>query len=168
MKHTTTAILIVTIIATVAAAAIPERINAVAIAAPPAPADRIGPPAWQSMPAAGYVTDCKVIDVYDGDTLTVEVTKVVRIRLLDCWAPEIRGGDEDSRRSGEAAKRYLQSITKGVAARLFVPAGEQHIGQATSLSRILGQIWMADHPDRSIAQRMVEAGYATRTKKDER
>jgi len=37
---------------------------------------------------------CKITEVYDGDTVTVEVTLTARVRLLDCWAPELEFGSQ--------------------------------------------------------------------------
>ena len=38
----------------------------------------------------GLTLPGNVLDVHDGDTVTVEVKRTLRIRLLDCWAPELR------------------------------------------------------------------------------
>ena len=46
-----------------------------------------------NQPPLGLTAQCKVLDVYDGDTVTVEVRTIARVRLLDCWAPEVRTKD---------------------------------------------------------------------------
>jgi micrococcal nuclease len=53
---------------------------------------------------------CRVVDVYDGDTLTLDVdlgfnvTNRVRVRLLDIDTPEIRG---EERPEGLLAKQFV-------------------------------------------------------------
>ena len=69
----------------------------------------------------GYTLRAKVVEVYDGDTVTVEVTHRFRCRLIDCWAPEIRGGDEEKKRAGQAAKEHLAKLIDGKDVTLFVP-----------------------------------------------
>ena len=39
-------------------------------------------------PQEGFTTKAKVTRVIDGDTVDVEITRKVRLRLKDCWAPE--------------------------------------------------------------------------------
>jgi len=38
--------------------------------------------------------------VVDGDTITVELKIPVRVRLLDCWAPETRTKDAEEKKKG--------------------------------------------------------------------
>ena len=42
-------------------------------------------------PAAQLVVPCTITEWYDGDTPTVEITLRIRVRLEDCWAPEVTG-----------------------------------------------------------------------------
>ena len=49
-------------------------------------------------PVPGWATTCELDRVIDGDTIDVRVSRVIRVRLLDCWAPETRdpGGPEST------------------------------------------------------------------------
>jgi len=44
-------------------------------------------------PSLGWTTRASIERVIDGDTLDVTICRRVRVRLLDCWAPELRTRD---------------------------------------------------------------------------
>jgi endonuclease YncB( thermonuclease family) len=111
-------------------------------------------------PAPGWTTTCRIIDVYDGDTVTVEIRKTMRVRMLDCWAPEIRGGTAESKAAGIASRDHLKGLAEGKDAVLHVPQTDR-IGEETSLSRILGHVWI-DGDKQSLSERQVAAGHATK------
>lgn len=113
-----------------------------------------------SAPQPGWVTKAKVVEVYDGDTVTVEIKKRIRVRLLDCWAPEIRGGTTLLRRSGYESRDYLKSLIDQKEVILSIPAHET-IGKSFSFDRALGLIYINDQ---SVSDLMVKAGYATKEK----
>mgnify|MGYP001176067646 CR=1 FL=1 len=113
-----------------------------------------------SAPQPGWVTRAKVVEVYDGDTVTVEIRKRIRVRLLNCWAPEIRTTDEAEKAKGIAARDYLRKVLYQKDVILSVPAGEE-VGKSFSFDRALGLIYI---DDRSASELMVESGHATRDK----
>ena len=99
---------------------------------------------------------CKVIEVVDGDTVTVEVTLRARVRLVDCWA------DERNTPEGSAAQRYLQQVALQKEGLLEVEiVGMQRLDDAFSFGRILGRIYI-DGAD--VSQRVVRAGHAKASK----
>lgn len=110
-----------------------------------------------AVPPVGWSTVGTIVDVYDGDTLTFEVKKRFKVRLIDCWAPEVRTRDLAEQQRGFASKEHLKSIALDKPGVLFVPAGRTHVGQATSLSRVLGHVWVDGE---SLASQQVEAGHA--------
>lgn len=111
---------------------------------------------------AGVAVPCRVVEVYDGDTLTCRITLDVRVRLLDCWAAEVRGGDAAAKARGDAARGHLRQLAQGRDALLRVPWPEDgRLDRALSLGRVLGRVSI-DGQDLSEAQ--VEAGHATREK----
>jgi endonuclease YncB( thermonuclease family) len=112
-------------------------------------------------PAPGWTTRCTVVSVYDGDTVVVEIRKTMRVRLLDCWAPEIRGGAEQSKAAGLASREHLKGLAEEKDALLFVPTPSDNVGDATSLGRVLGQIWV-EGDSVSLAEHQVRAGHATK------
>jgi len=123
-------------------------------------------------PPKGITTDVKVVRVVDGDTVDVSITRTVRVRLLDCWAPETRTKDPEEKVRGYESKKYLNNLLKqvfynDVAARkrkkitLFIPADEQgELKENFSFSRVLGRLFV-DGED--VSERMVEAGKALKT-----
>jgi len=124
-------------------------------------------------PPKGITTDCKVVRVIDGDTVDVEITRTIRVRLLDCWAPETRTKDPIEKIKGYESKKYLNNLLKQVfyndlAARkqkkitLFIPADEQgELKDNFTFSRVLGRLFV-DGED--VSERMVESGKATKDK----
>jgi endonuclease YncB( thermonuclease family) len=114
-------------------------------------------------PATGWTTAARITEVYDGDTITVEVTRRFRVRLLDCWAPEIRTRDAEEKARGLEAAAYLTALAEGKDAILHVPLEGIDAAGAWSMGRILGHVWMVGD-DRHLSSHMIEAGHATRTK----
>jgi endonuclease YncB( thermonuclease family) len=112
---------------------------------------------WQSTPA--IVVPCKIVDIHDGDTLTVDVTFRVNVRLLDCWAPEVTGDERDS---GLMSKAKLESLAASKAGLLTVPLGDS-LGKSLTFGRVLARI-SVDGKD--LSDSMVAAGAATKTKEN--
>lgn len=113
-----------------------------------------------SAPQPGWVTRAKVVEVYDGDTVTVEIRKRIRVRLLNCWAPEIRTRDEAEKAKGIAARDHLKDLIDQKEVILSIPA-RRRIGDSFSFDRALGRIYL---DGKDVSQLMVESGHATRDK----
>jgi endonuclease YncB( thermonuclease family) len=113
-------------------------------------------------PEPGLVARGVIDRVIDGDTVDVLITIPVRVRLLDCWAPEIRGGEKDD---GLIAKSLMENMApKGASVRVHVPTGQvDAMLGVLSFGRVLGQIWR-DGDDESLAEMLVATGAATREK----
>jgi endonuclease YncB( thermonuclease family) len=105
-------------------------------------------------PQAALQLPCKIVDVYDGDTATVEITFQMRVRLLHCWAPELRGA------GGKESKENLQQYV-GKPAILAVPITDIRLDKLFSFGRILGRVWV-NGEDLSAVQ--VSQGLATESK----
>lgn len=120
-----------------------------------------------SHPPLAWTMPCRVVSIHDGDTVTVEVTRRFEVRLLDCWAPEVHKAAE--KECGLAAKAHMESLLKdNPECVVSIPLHERRDGyydpgDATTMGRVLGQIWRRGDP-RSLAELMVEAGHATVTK----
>ena len=124
------------------------------------------------VPPKGITTDVKVVRVVDGDTVDVEITRKIRVRLLDCYAPETRTKDSAEKIKGFESKKYLHNmLTEGfyndLAARkkkqvtLFIPADEQgEIKDNFTFNRVLGRLFINGE---DVSELMVEAGKATKT-----
>lgn len=114
-----------------------------------------------SPPPAGISLPVEVVDVYDGDTLTVRITFTQRVRLLNCWAEEIRTNDPAAKQRGLAARDYLRRLAPtGARAVLWVPAADvDRPADVLSFDRALGLVWV-DGQSASLSAQMVAAGRA--------
>lgn len=93
---------------------------------------------------------CKVVSVHDGDTLTAEITLKVNVRLVDCWAPELRD------KNGLESKAKLEELTLGKEGVLHVPL-DDNLSKSFSFGRILGKLYIKDL---DINEEMVRSGHA--------
>jgi endonuclease YncB( thermonuclease family) len=123
-------------------------------------------------PPKGITTDVKVVRVIDGDTVDVSITRTIRVRLLDCYAPETRTKDSKEKVRGHESKKYLYDMLTQVfyndrAARkqkqvtLFMPADDKgELKDNFTFSRVLGRLFVNGE---DVSELMVEAGKATAT-----
>jgi micrococcal nuclease len=112
-------------------------------------------------PPAGYTTECRIIDVYDGDTITVEITKRLKVRMLDCWAPEVRG---NSREEGLISRDTLRNLALDKDAIIHIPAANKgEIWRIMTFGRVLAHVWVKGH-EKNLSEQMVETGHATLVK----
>lgn len=119
-------------------------------------------------PPLGWTTNCRVVGVVDGDTVDVEVTRTIRVRLLDCWSPESRTTNAAEKKLGLAAKEHLRAAADGCDATLFVPASpDGEVKDQTTLGRVLGHVWLVRSDGttgESLSEMQVKAGHATKVK----
>lgn len=105
-----------------------------------------------------------VKEVYDGDTIVVTVTKEYRVRMLDCWAPEITG---DEKEDGLKSKQFLESIlVTGDEVFVKVPTTNR-IQDSITFGRVLAYVYKdidGDGEVDNISEQMVENGFATKEK----
>lgn len=132
------------------------------------------PPKSAGPPEPGITTRCVVARVIDGDTVEVSITKILTVRLLDCWAPETRTTDLEEKARGLAAKAHLEDLAEGRFALLHVPADESgRVGDVFTMGRVLGDLWISPGtrfiPRElvNVAEEMVAHGFATKTKQPE-
>jgi len=122
-----------------------------------APSAVVAPPYGLTFPA-------EVVRVVDGDTIDVRVSRVVRIRLLDCWSPETRTRDLAEKAKGLAAKRFLEDLADNRQVKVFVPVEPgKKVGNSFSFGRALGHVWL-DGGEVTLSETMVRKGHATKTK----
>ena len=107
-------------------------------------------------PQPGWTTRCRIERVVDGDTLDVTVIRKIRVRLLECWAPEKT--QPAGRESLEAIKQH-----EGEEAILFIPTESDTLDEIMTFGRVLGHVWLTGD-DRSLSERQVEQGHATKEK----
>lgn len=116
-----------------------------------------------TQPALGLTARAAVIRVVDGDTVDVMLMLPARVRLIDCWAPEITGAEK---LKGQAAKEQLEKMAPvGSRVRVHVPTGEADaLGDVLTFNRVLGHMWR-EGDEASLSELMVAAGMATVSKK---
>lgn len=114
--------------------------------------------AFREVPVLGISVPGKVLSVHDGDTLKVECRVVMDIRLLDCWAPELKG---ESKEAGIRSREHLKRLADGKPCIVHVPWNAENIGKMTTLGRVLGKVYV-NGDDLSYEQ--VRKKMATKTK----
>lgn len=127
-----------------------------------------GEPQPRTPPKPGLVLRAVVAeDAYDGDTFEAYVSVRVRVRMLDCWAPEVRGGTEETKAAGFASRDSLRRlIPSGSQVLLEIPTTGR-LRDSLSLSRPLAHVWAdvdGDGELDNIAELQRSAGHATASK----
>ncbi len=98
---------------------------------------------------------CLVTEIVDGDTMTVEVRIPMRVRLIDCWAPELR------KAGGPESKENLRVLAEGRYGVVSVPLGSVHrLDNAFTFGRVLGDVWI-EGDDESVGQQQISLGHAS-------
>ncbi len=115
----------------------------------------------------GILTRCKVVDVYDGDTITINFylqKKIVKMscRLLGIDTPELRTLDIKEKEAGKLAKEILINLCKPDSNLLYVK-----FGKMDKYGRPLVTLYNKNHIrckdieyKNSINNRMVMMGFA--------
>ena len=114
--------------------------------------------AFGSDPVPQIVIPCRVTRVYDGDTPTCEVTIRMRVRLQDCWAPEVTGREK---KDGLKSRKRLEELALNKTGLLAIPLGDD-VGDSLSLNRVVGRLFI---DGRDINRQMVAEGFATKEKR---
>ena len=112
-----------------------------------------------------------IVRVVDGDTVDVEIKSVVRVRLLDCWAPESKIDNRVPKEKqlqvkelGLKSKQNLANLCLNKKVTLSIPLDkESHLTKSLTLDRMLGRVWV-DGDSKSLSERQVESGNATYSK----
>lgn len=122
---------------------------------------------FSEAPQQNVTTMAVVKKVYDGDTVVVVFQKEARIRMLDCWASEIRTSDPEEKEKGIKAKEYLSSIIKeGDEVLVEIPMTNK-LQSSFTFGRILAYLWKDVNGDgdmENLSKTMVESGHATQEK----
>jgi len=117
-------------------------------------------------PAPAWITPATVLRVIDADTLEVAVTRKLRIRMLDCWAPEVHKTDiEGEKELGLLAKAAVERLLEHAGPEVVVripTEGDQSLAHVITMGRFLGDVWLGD--GRSLAEVLRRRGLAAKTK----
>lgn len=107
-------------------------------------------------PKPSVTLPCKIVNIVDGDTADVEVKFIVRVRFLDCWAPE-KYTPEGKVSKARLTELVEQSTKDGV---LVVPLPESgRLADVLTLDRVLGKLWIKGHEE-SLSEWMVKENLA--------
>lgn len=119
------------------------------------------------MPKTGVVVSGVVTKVIDGDTLEVEVTRRIRVRVKDCWSPEKRKTDHPSEKElGQMATHDMKSLAGGIRVRVAaVTDGDQDLGDGLSFGRVVADVFR-ERDGKSLADLMINKGHSFRTKQE--
>ena len=125
-------------------------------------------------PDPAWTTKAVVTRVIDGDTLEVEIRRTMRVRMLDCWAPESKidprvdeSQQDREKKKGLKSKAHLEELAAGKVVIVRVPVDPTgDIAKSITMGRILGHVWI-EHDSKSLNERQVEGGYATKNKPEE-
>jgi endonuclease YncB( thermonuclease family) len=110
-------------------------------------------------PPLGVTSRAKCVRVVDGDTVDLEVTYKVRVRLLSCWAPE------KNTEKGKKEHEDLDVLALGRECILHVPTEQaRSVADVITLGRVLGNVWIDRH-DESLSEWQVRKHNAA-TKKN--
>lgn len=103
----------------------------------------------------GLSVHAEVVDVHDGDTVTVELKFRVPVRIRDLWAPELK--EPGGLQSRDALKMWLPVGSKCV---VFVPSKNPLLlMDCVSLGRMVGDVYTADGV--KVSDLMIGAGLGT-------
>ena len=126
----------------------------------------------QQPPEPSWTVRGTVVDVHDGDTVTVRVTTDLRVRLLDAWAPEIKADSrlpeskrEAEKQAGLKSRDALKELALNKPVILQVPTSEDLL-KSTTMGRVLGRVWL-EGDEESLSEKQVKSGNATREKRAE-
>lgn len=114
--------------------------------------------AFDEAPPQGWTTQAELVRILDGDTIEVEISRKVKIRLLDCWAPERRDDD------GPASTANLKRLLAGTPLIIHVPVESGDVEDIWTFGRVLGTVWRADCSTKSVNSMQVDEGHATKEK----
>ncbi len=124
------------------------------------------------LPELGWVSNAHVIRVIDGDTVELAVTRKVRVRLRNCWAPELepieirrKWGKYPPDNTGAASHQHLQNLAEGYQVRVFVAGSpDDEFSDVTSMGRLVGDVYLLKNGT-NLAAAQVAAGHATKEKR---
>jgi len=114
-------------------------------------------------PPLGITARARMLRVIDGDTVDVQLEIPVRVRLKDCWAPELHGDDKIA---GEKAKTALQLMAP-VGTHLIVHVPTQEVDALAGVftfGRVIADVYVREDDD-SLNEHLVQMGHATREKR---
>lgn len=114
---------------------------------------------YEQCPPAGWTTTAVFDRNYDSDTPTLEIRKKLNIRLLECYAPEIRSKSKKEKELAIKGRDFVNKMLKEAKEiKLFIPTdGEDNIADVITLGRFLGYVFVDGV---NLSYLLVKEGYA--------
>lgn len=115
-------------------------------------------------PPIGFTTRAKIVRWIDGDTLEVEVTRKITVRIEDFWCPEIHETKHPSEKSQglQARIAVAHQYPSGTECTLFVPGSEDGtMKDLMTFGRVVGVVFV---DGKDIRPQFIEDGVAFETK----
>jgi len=116
-------------------------------------------------PQYGISLPCTFHHARDADTIVVQLRNsglLWAIRLIDCWAPEIRGEEKPEGIDASIAAIALLKTAKELS--VFIPV--ENIGENVlkflTFDRIPGYLYLDD--ETTLNEKLIELGHATKSK----
>ena len=124
--------------------------------------------AANNQPEQNLTTKAVVKEVYDGDTVVVTIQKDFRVRMLDCWAPEIKTRNPEEKKRGEESRNFLKSLVNIDDEVIVEIPMTDRIQDSFTFGRVLAYLWKDIDGDGKlvdVSDVMIQKGFATKTKK---
>lgn len=124
--------------------------------------------AANNQPEQNLTTKAVVKEVYDGDTVVVTIQKDFRVRMLDCWAPEIKTRNPEEKKRGEESRNFLKSLVNIDDEVIVEIPMTDRIQDSFTFGRVLAYLWKdidGDGKLDDVSDVMIQKGFATKTKK---
>lgn len=99
-----------------------------------------------------------VVSIHDGDTMRVRFEVETSVRMLDCWAAELKTGEKGL----QSKENLLKLCPEGSKVLIQMPFNAD-ITKMLTFGRVLGNVYTSDGTNLSDAQ--VQQGFATKEKK---
>lgn len=98
----------------------------------------------------------KVISVHDGDTLRVQFQIESSVRMLDCWAAELKSGELGLK----SKENLIKLCPEGSEVLIKIPFNSD-ISKMFTFGRILGYVYKDGN---NLSELQVKQGFATKVK----
>ena len=124
--------------------------------------------AANNQPEQNLTTKAVVKEVYDGDPVVVTIQKDFRVRMLDCWAPEIKTRNPEEKKRGEESRNFLKSLVNIDDEVIVEIPMTDRIQDSFTFGRVLAYLWKdidGDGKLDDVSDVMIQKGFATKTKK---
>ena len=122
----------------------------------------------EAAPVPSWTTNGIVTRVIDGDTVDVQVTRTIRVRMVDCWAPESHADSRlpvaeraAEKQRGQDSRLNLAGLAEGQAVIVQIPTSAGgDVAEVFTFGRALGRVWLESDPGESLNAKQVRGGFA--------